>query len=233
MERNDDFYIQVMGEGSYTEEISEYMADIVLEVRAAKDQTAVAEMSDLKDDCVKKLVDSGIRNDEIIDGGGEVWRPWFRRKKVGKEARHKLTIKTPDMERLSRALSELEPIFENQRHHFTIGMRQPVFSDDLSAAIGAQKQALEEARTKAHALAEEAQVKLGGIVRIEELERTKRDSGSFGDHDWYGDSSRFGVAGAPSEVLGELGEEEESVPLESPKRTIWVRVRVRFAIQAS
>jgi uncharacterized protein YggE len=233
MKKSENHYIEVMGEGSYTEEVSEYIADIILEVRAAKDQTALTEISDLKDHCVKQLVASGIRNDEIIDSGREVWRPWFRRKKVGKEARHKLTLRTSDIERLSKALSEIEPLFSGQRHHFTIEMRQPVFSDNLSAVIEAQKQALEEARTKAKALAREAQLQLGGIIRIEELAKTKRSSGAYGDYDWEGDSDRFAAAAAPAIMLGDLAEESEPAALESPARTIWVKYRVRFAIVAT
>lgn len=233
MERSENSYIEVIGEGSYFEEVSEYVVDLGLEVRAAKDDTAIAEISDLRDTCIQKLVASGIGKDEIIDSGGEVWRPWFRRRKVAKEAHHKITIKTPDVERLSKALSELEAIFANKRHNFTIDMRQPVYDNDLTAAIEAQKHALTEARAKANALATEANVRLGSVIRIEELAKTKRSSGAFGDDDWSGDSGRFALAAGATTDLAEGAVAEEPVPTESPKRTIWVRYRVRFAIDTA
>ncbi len=223
-----DAYIDVIGEGKYVEEVEAYVADVILDVRAATDETSGREVAELRDRCVKTLVASGLGYDEITDGGGEVGQSWYRRKQPARHALHKLTIKTPDQHRLAKALGELEPLFSNQRHEFVVKMRQPVFADDLSVSLQAQREAVAQARVKAEVLAQEAGVTLGDIRRVEEGGRSRRASGAFGDDDWWGDDQRFGSAGP---ALAGATATEDPLPTETPKRTIWVRCRVRFVIE--
>ncbi len=64
-----DAYIDVIGEGKYVEEVEAYVADVILNVRAASDEASVREVAELRDRCVKTLVASGLGYDEITDGG--------------------------------------------------------------------------------------------------------------------------------------------------------------------
>ncbi|MBG1266239.1 hypothetical protein [Nostoc sp. WHI] len=70
-----------------------------------------------------------------------------------------------------------------------MNMRQPIFSADEAAV----QQAIRQAKAKATVLATEANVELAGIFYIEELSTVKRNSGVYGDEDWFGDSMRFGM----------------------------------------
>lgn len=131
-------FIEVISEGEYNEEIEQYVADLRLEVNASTEETALTEIEVLKDKTIGMLLESGLAPEELFDGGMEVWRPWYGKKKTGKQVWYKLTVKHKDAERFSGAISRLEPLFANQRYSFTLDMKQPLFKpepDGLNKAL--------------------------------------------------------------------------------------------------
>jgi hypothetical protein len=221
-------FIEVVSEGEYFEEIEQYVADLRLEVHAATEETALAEMEGLKDKAIRLLREAGFTQEELFDGGTEVWRPWYARKKPGKQVWYKLTIRHKNMPLFSAAISSLEPLFSNQRHTFTLDRKQPVFLPQPGGLEAALRQAFDGARHKARVLAAAAGVALGGVLQMEELSKAKRNSGAFGDEDWGGDEARYGGGVGGMAVAGAPGGEPPEIS--NPKRTIWLRYRVRFEV---
>jgi hypothetical protein len=64
-----DRYIEVIGEGSYVETACRFIAEVSLEVRAAKDETAFAEVSELARKAATILGEAGIEESEMVEGG--------------------------------------------------------------------------------------------------------------------------------------------------------------------
>lgn len=229
MEPAEGKYIDVVGEGMFEEQVKNYIADLTIEVKASKSETAIKEADKLKAKCIQKLIKSGLEPDQIIDAGKEVWRPWWGSRKVAKEAYQKITVKTNDVDLLSKALSATESLFDNQRYVFTINMRQPEFEPAEGVKEEALKEAIKDARYKAVALASESGLTLTNVLQIQELKQAKRSSGAMGDWDWAGDSDRFAVAAAPMALADAGG--AGAPDIESPKRAIWVKYRVRFGVE--
>src|SRR5215470_8730003 len=122
-----DPFIEVVGQGTLTEKVAEYRMDLSVTVRAAQGDVALKEATELRSRCIRTLKESGIKDRELTEGGGQVWRPWFWKKKPGQEASHKILIACPDWDRLFKALGALEPLFDNQRCSLSVSMRQPKF----------------------------------------------------------------------------------------------------------
>lgn len=223
------FYIEVVSEAEYTENIEKYVLDLELQVTATKDDTALNEIAQLKERCVKHLLQFGVKPSEVFDGGTSLTRPWYR-KKVGKEALVKIILQVDDLDRLSHALNSIEQVKSGQREVIQMRMRSPLFTADETQVAQALQIAVRKAKEKAAILATEADIELAGISRIEELSKAKRDSGAYGDEDWSGDYMRFSAA--PSG--GSMGEADcQSLDLESPQRIVWVRYKVRFLVKLS
>lgn len=226
-------YIEVTGEGSYRESAARYVADVTLEMRAAKDETAFSEVSTLRDEAVAVLLSSGIEKDELTEGGTEFQRPWFWRKKVGQSVGRKIILRVRDFDRLTKALESLEPLQSGnkQRKTISVDMRQPEFDDSGEAKADALAMAFLEAQTKASVLASKMNVELRHVISFEEGRKSKRNSGFTGDSDWGGDDDRFGMGGAILMAAAPGGDSEESdYTLEAPTRTIYVTCRVRFEV---
>ncbi|MBD2535484.1 SIMPL domain-containing protein [Nostoc flagelliforme FACHB-838] len=219
------FYIEVISEGKYTEKIEKYVLSLVLEVRAAKEDTALNEVMRLRERCINHLLKFGLKQNEIFDGGTNLTRPWYK-KKVGQEASVQIILQTENIDILSQALNSIEEVKSSQREVIQMNMRQPIFSADEAAVQQALQLAIRQAKAKATVLATEANVELAGIFYIEELSTVKRNSGVYGDEDWFGDSMRFGTAygAAPG------GEVDPEITIESPQRILWIRYKVRFRI---
>src|SRR5437588_4644656 len=122
-------YVDVIGEGQFTEVPSHFVAEVVLEVRAAKDETALREVHDLWQGAVTTLREAGITDAEMVEGGTDFFRPWYRKKNVAQSAVRKIILKVNDFARLNRALGKLEPLQSRDRERKTVrvDMRQPVF----------------------------------------------------------------------------------------------------------
>jgi uncharacterized protein YggE len=228
-----DRYIEVTGEGQFQESAARFIAELTLEVRADKEETAMSEVDELCGEALAMLRRHGIAEDEIVEGGGNLWRPWYWKKQAGQKAMRRVILKAADFGRLNRALEQLEPLQSRNRERKTIGieMQQPEFEESPDAKSNALAQAFQEARTKAQRLAVEMNCTLGEPLHDEEGGMVKRNSGFSGDEDWSGDSSRFGYGGAV--VMMAAGAAAEPPPeLQRPARTIFVRCRVRFAITA-
>jgi uncharacterized protein YggE len=226
-----DRYIEVIGEGQYVEQAARFVAEIAIEARATKQQTAVDGTGDLWQSVLAALDESGIEDDEVVEGGTDLYEPWFWRKKAGSAAIRKIILKVADFERLNRALGLLEPLQKAGRKSITIDMRQPEFDATAESKTGALKLAYVEARQKATQLVEEMDATLGKVVHVEEGQWSKRASGFSGDADWWGDSGRFGPAAGGVAIAGAPGEDEsQPIGLQNPTRTIYVKCRVRFEL---
>jgi uncharacterized protein YggE len=226
-----DRYIEVIGEGQFIERASRFIAEVTLEVRATKDETAFGEATELAREAVAILRDAGLSEEEIIEGGSDVQRPWYWKKKVGQTASRKLIFKVADYSRLNRALERLEPLQSRNKERKTISvnMRQPEFEAGSPAKAEALRGAFRDAQQKASALAAQIGCDLGPVSSVEESGWAKRSSGFSGDEDWWGDSSRFPM-GAGGVMLAGAAAAEPELELPKPTRTIFVKCRVRFGL---
>lgn len=230
-------YVEVIGEGEFVETAARFVADVVLEVRAAKDETAVRELAELWSAALTSLREAGIRDDELVEGGTDVHHPWYWKKQVGQNVSRKIRLKVADFSRLNGALDRLEPLQSRHmdRKTISVDMRQPEFEDPDGARSLVLARAYQDARTKAARLAGAMNCILGEPIHVEEGGWSKRNSGFSGDEDWGGDSSRYGWGGivlaAPAAAGGTSG---GSPPpeLQRPSRMIFVKCRVRFAISS-
>ena len=214
-----DRFIEVVGTGTLTESISEYQADVTLQVRAAQAETAINEVMELRSECIRRLREAGLSDLELREGGAEVWRPWFWKKKPGQEASQKLLITCDDMPRLMRALGALEPLFENQRYSLSVSMGRPTFRVDVTARREAEREAVADAEDKAANVAVASGLKLAGVIELEELDVKTSRSGAYGDLGGFYAAAAGGAAGASDE------------PLEAATRSSAIRFRVRFAAE--
>jgi len=234
-----DRYIEVIGEGQFVETVCRFIADVALEVRVAKDETAFAEVGDLARDAVAVLRQAGLSEEEIVEGGSDFQRPWYWKKQAGQTASRKVILKVSDFARLNRGLEALEPLQSRNKERKTlrVNMRQPEFemrSQAKAAALGA---AFLDAHEKATHLAEQMCCRLGQVISAEEGGWAKRSSGFSGDEDWGGDSSRFGMGGSVILAAGPVAAgseaQEPDIELQKPSRTVFVKCRVRFALSES
>lgn len=218
-----DSFIDVRGEATIDELVLEYRADLTVTVRAPQADTALSEVEDLRNLCIRRLREGGLTEAELKEGAGEVWRPWFWRKKAGQEVSRKVLISCDDVNRLFRALGSLEPIFSNQRFSMAVTMRPPRFGASPEAHAAAQAAAVGDARRKAEAVAASSKVALGRVVQVEEIDERVGRSGAYGDEEWR----TFGIAAA-----GAAAAEEPPEILEGATRTRTVRYRVRFSMES-
>ncbi|MEO1431573.1 MAG: SIMPL domain-containing protein [Cyanobacteria bacterium J06633_8] len=219
-------YIEVVGESKYLETVQEYVADINMMVRATKSETAVNEAINLRNSCIETLLSNGLQKSEIKEGGIEIWRDWFarRKQKVGQEASQKIIVCCADISRLIQALSKLELLFDNQRYTFTINMRQPVFSASSEIRKKARSEAIQNATSHAQFLAEATKVGIINVLQIEELSDIKGNSGVYGD---------VGAGWMMMGLARESSDDDSSYQnIDNATREIKVRYRVRFLIKA-
>lgn len=227
-----DRYIEVIGEGRFEETAARFLAEVTLEVRAAKEETALREVGELREEALAVLRSTGLDDTEFVEGGLDVHRPWHWKKQVGQTATRKLLLKVEDFGRLSHALERLEPLQSRDRDRKTVSvqMRQPEFADETNGKATALTEAFTEARVKASRLAAAMNGRLGEVLSVEEGKQAKRNSGFAGDEDWNGDDSRFAMSGGV--MLAAAGADSEPEPtLQRPTRTIYVTCRVRFALE--
>ncbi|MCA9094284.1 MAG: SIMPL domain-containing protein [Planctomycetaceae bacterium] len=228
-----DRYIEVIGEGSFIETASRFIAEVTLEVRAAKDETALRDVADLWTEALTTLLEAGITEEEIVEGGTAVRLPWYWKKQVGQNASRKIILKVADFGRLNHALELLEPLQSRskERKTISINMRQPEFTDSEDAKATALSDAFTDARKKASRLAITMNCILGTPLQVEEGTHAKRNSGFSGDEDWGGDFSRYAMGGGA--FLGAPGAAaiEPEPELQRPTRTIFVKCRVRFELK--
>jgi uncharacterized protein YggE len=226
-------YIEVTGEGQMLESASRFIAEITLEVRAVKDETALRETSELLSEAIAILREAGIDDQEIVEGGTDFYRPWYWKKQVGQTAARKIMLKVTDFNRLNAALAKLEPLQSRHKERKTISidMRQPEFADSGEAKAAALTQAFQDAQTKATQLANAMHCRLGKPIYVEEGSWAKRNSGFSGDSDWGGDDARFAWGGGMLMAAGAGALAEAEPELQRPTRTIFIKCRVRFGLE--
>ncbi len=226
-------YIEVTGEGCFAEKAVRYVAEISIELRAAKKETVLDEVRELWTAVIALLRENGIADSEIVEGGIEYFRPWYWRKKPGQTGTRKIILKVSDFDRLNTALESLEPLVSGERRSLTVNLKQPEFDSTLHAKSNALSAAFCDARTKAETLAQKMGVRLGDVLSVEEGRTARRRSGFNGDDDWYGDGDRFGGHGNAVVLAAGTGagdEDDEFSPAD-PTREIWIICRVRFSIK--
>jgi uncharacterized protein YggE len=228
-------YIEVVGEGKFLETASHFISQITLEVRAAKDETALHEVAELRTEAIEVLRKAGISDEEFVEGGADFHRPWYWKKQVGQSAARKIILKVTDYGRLTHALELLEPLQSRNKERRTVSilMRQPEFADSVDSKATALAEAFEDAKQKALRVAAAMNCKLGQVIHLEEGGSAKRNSGFIGDEDWYGDSSRFGAAGGGAVMLAAGAAAESEPELQRPTRSIFVKCRVRFQVDST
>lgn len=214
-------YIQVSGESQLVETVFEQRAALTLTVKASKAEVAMSEATSLRNAAIRTLKDAGLTPDEISEGGREAWQPWFRKRSAGQEASHRVLVSCRETRRLYLALDALQPLFENARYTLAVDMQQPRFEAPEGAEAAAQMAAVQQARTKAQAIAREAGTTLGAVAQIEELGSQAENSGAYGDHTWA-------LAAAVPMSAGGAADEFEELGGATRKRTL--RYRVRFLI---
>lgn len=224
-------YIEVTGEGCFTETANRYVAEVSVEVRAAKKETVLDEVREFWTAAIASLRENGIADAEIAEGGIDYFRPWYWRKKPGQTGTRKIILKVPDFDRLNTALEALEPLRSGNRRSLTVDLKQPEFDSSSEAKSNALTAAFNDAKTKAETLAQQMGVILGDVLRVEEGRTARRRSGFSGDDDWYGDGDRFGgYGGAVVLAAGGGSAEDNDFTPADPTRDIWVKCRVRFSI---
>lgn len=231
-----DHYVEVLGEGKYLETAARFVAEVSLEVRASKEETALREVTEFCAQALVVLREAGLTDDEIIEGGMNFSRPWYWRKQIGQEATRKMILKVSDFSRLNKALEQLEPLQSRhmERKTISVSLGQPEFDDSSEIKAAALTQAFEDAKAKANRLVTVMGYRLGRPLQLEEGDWNVRGSGFAGDADW-GDFSRFGWGGLVVAAGGGAGaggesQVEQEPQMASPSRTIFVKCRARFAI---
>lgn len=215
-------YVEVLGTADYLQEIEKYVAELRIAARAAAGELAVTDVSNLRAQVIQRLSESGLRSEELVEGGTLAWSPWFWKKKVGQEAVHKIIVKCDQLARMMKALESLDSLFTNQRHALSVEMQSPEFKRDGSAVEAARREALRSAKRKAESIAAEVGVSLGTAIQVEELSGQTRRSGVFGDESWRGDL--VAVAAAPAAGGPAYPE------LSRANRETTIRFRVRYSI---
>lgn len=219
-------YIEVVGEGSYQECPEQVVLDVELSVRSAKEESAGKRHRKIADTLVNELLESGLTKKEIYFGGRESFVPWWKRKKAGQETRTKITIISARRELVYRATEQMNRYIDNKRITVKVSERQPVYKALEGADIKALETALKNAQEKAAHLAKLASCVLGEVLEIEEWKKNTRNSGSYGDPDWRGDSGAMMSAAD----LVNLDDEPTS-DLQGNNRTVYVKLRVRYEIK--
>jgi uncharacterized protein YggE len=217
-----DPFIEVIGQATLTEKVVEYRADLSVTVRAARGDAALKEATEIRNRCIRTLKESGIEGSELTEGGGEVWRPWFWKKKPSQEVSHKILVACADRDRLFKALGALEPLFDNKRSSLSVSMRQPKFDAISNERSTATSGAIANAKSSAEIIAHEAGLTVTGVTQVEELDQRKGRSGAYGDEDWRG---------AYAVVARAAPFEEAPESIDAAVRQIVVRYRVRFSVE--
>lgn len=219
---SDKNYLEVVGSAEIEEKIEKFRASITITVRAASREVAMSECLELRRLSIEALLASGLQQNELQEGGVDIAVPWYQRKKVGLETDLRILLTSTDSQRILLGLAALEPFFQNQRHQLEVHMLPPEYAEDQQARENGLAQAFVAARSKAERLAQQAGVRLGPPLLIEELGVAKQSSGMMGD---YG--------GWPAAAAASRGLAAEDAPkLDNPCRSISFRVLVRFALPA-
>jgi uncharacterized protein YggE len=168
------------------------------------------------------LKENGLADEELSEGGSEVWRAWFWKRKPGQEVSSKILVACADQARLLKALAALEPLFAGARETLSVSMRQPKFETSSEERHAAMSNAIADARRSAETIARASALKITGVSQVEEIGDHKGRSGVYGDEDW-----RWAAAGGAAT----MGAEEAPQSLEAATRRVMVRYRVRFSVE--
>lgn len=220
-----EHYIEVIGESSYAKTVEEYVADINISVRAVKAETAFDEVISLRNRCIETLLSSGLERSELQEAGAEAWQSWNQRNKPGQEAYQKIIISSQSMSRLTKALSAMEKLFDNQRYKFSLNMRQPIFGTNEENRNKARSEARKNAYAHAMILAEASNLKLDGTIQIQEIRPETESSGVYGDYSWG-----MGMLPAPSGSSGSYNGDNEYSNLDSANQIIKLKYKVRYSV---
>lgn len=223
-------YIEVIASASASRTVETYYAIIELTVETRKKRSCLDISIGLRDRVLSALVDAGIPSEKIEEGGGRLtqgrWAP-------SKRVVHELRISHKEMSVLVQAMAKVEHVFTAERQPwfsgihktFTFSVPTPKFAEEHHAAEQALKKAVQTARSKALALAQEARHELDGILSISEESPQRRTRPTrFNDEQF--DSMMFGVERAYDVDISQ--DYTPAAPRPDSGRTYF---RVRFAVQ--
>ena len=217
-------YIEVLGESHYVESVRLYCVTVDVSVTLRVEEAAnIRQQFDALDSRFSEAI-LPIREifSSVEDGGAEVGshhdrrnnpcRRWSRRYlfKVGSAGDRNLLIET------------VSSIPGDPAEAVEATMSQPLFEALPEEAARAHKEAVEEARVKAAAVAVASGGRVGEVLSARQLALSMRSSGAYGDSDWWGDIDRF----VPLRHIGGRG----SLNADEPSRLIFVRFLVRFEL---
>lgn len=217
-------FIEVVGVGRYTESVVQYRAYLTVEVNDARVDAATREATALRVECIRRIRESGITDQELREGGAEVARHWSSKEEAEKthDARQRLLISCDDPQRLMRAISSVDSLFTDTRYTLAISMGNHLFRAAPAAKRGAERAAFADAEVKARNLASVAGLTVLAPLELAELEGAASLTGAFGD---------FGGVGATlGASAGSIGD-DSGESLFAAIRTVAVRFRVRFATE--
>ncbi len=160
-------YVEVTGEGSFTETASRFVAEVLIEARTARKETVFDEVHKLWEAAVSSLRNHGIDDSEIVEGGIDYFHPWYWRRMPGQTGTRTIILKVVDFERLNAALESLGPLRVAGRRSLAVNLKQPEFDSTTDAKSAALAAAFDEAKTKAQRLAKTMGVTIGEVLQVE------------------------------------------------------------------
>ncbi len=211
-----DRYIEVIGLATIERKIELYRMELSITVRHKRWKPVAGEATELRERVLKVLTDAGVRPENVEEAGGLVKRTRWERSST-----HNLLIGDSDIRVLARALAQVQPLFSEKRYEFSSQFSEPVFSKVKDRSADALKEAVDNAKRRAEALAQGAGLRLGEVLRILELPPKASSWPSRSD----GEMHDLGGGDILAEyTVGEL----EYTPTKPPDAKVAVRCVVRF-----
>ncbi len=220
-------FIKVSGEASYKEEPIKWIIDLIITIRAAKEETIMNDSTEYNNTVITILKENNIKDDEIFYAGKEVYIPWWKKKSSGINVSNTITIITNDRYKAYKALDKVHKLQKIQRVNFEVNEREPIFQANNNDIILAQKEACNNAKNKAEILANEFDRNIGTVIEITELNKSYRGSGNIGDYDFYGP---YAVTAAASSATLEEDNYIDEIELKGNERITFIQYEFKFEL---
>lgn len=172
-------WIEVIGSSLIVRVVERQQATIRLRVSTKKTEEGNRLALQLRERTINALESVGIGIDDITDGGSSIGRShWSSKKRFD----HTLSIRSTDIEVLTRAMAAVGKVFEDAKTGmfsgiecgFTFEEDEPVYARTEDANEAALREAVINATGKAAILASQSGLVLGPVVSIREIERIPR-----------------------------------------------------------
>ncbi|MEM1300295.1 MAG: SIMPL domain-containing protein [Pseudomonadota bacterium] len=219
-----DRLIEVVGSCRYSLKAKSFPVELTLKAgstRASDRHELAKTMTAL----VAHLVDCGVDQEALADGGGSDERSYWRRKDVSK-AVMSLRVELSNSGEVAQLQSHLGE-FKPDGATLQVDTKAPEFEDDARDRAIALAEAVSDARASADAIAQAAGVEVLHLHSVRELNDAIRGSGYGEDHDWGEPSDWSPVMMAGGAVTDGGGGASAQGDVTSMRR---VRVLARFQI---